>query len=125
MSWDAHLAKLTTAVKCHAAMFGHDGVQWAGHASLAPPGDEVKYLIAGFSNPNSLFGAGPKLLGEKFMTTRADDHLIIGKHGTHGFVALKTSKTIVICYFDEQYVTPANANIATQNFGDYLKGIGF
>ncbi len=125
MSWDAHLAKLNAAVKCHAALHGTDGVQWAGHAQLALPADEVKYIIAGFANPNSLFASGPKVLTVKHMATRADDHLIILKHGTDGLVAVKTAKTVIFCKFSENDVTPANANIATQNFGEYMKGIGY
>jgi len=102
-----------------------DGVQWAGHQSLKASADEVKYINAGFGTPANLFASGPKLLGEKYMTTRADGNLIIGKHGTHGFVAVKSAKCFVICSFDETTVTPAQANIATQNFADYMKGLGF
>lgn len=126
MSWDAHLAKLSNSVKnSHCGLFGHDGVQWAGHAALPLPAEEAKYIIGGFSNPGSLFASGPKVQGEKFMCTRGDNSLIILKHGTKGLVALKTAKCVSMCKFDESDVTPANANIAVQKFGEYLKTIGF
>ncbi len=125
MSWDAHLEKLTKAIVCKAGLYGLDGVQWAGHAQLNLAADEVKYIIGGFANPGGLFAAGPKIGGVKHMTTRADDSLIILKHGTDGLVAVKTGKAVVFCKFSENDATPAQANIATQNFGDYLKGLGF
>jgi len=125
MSWDAHLAKLTSAVKCHAGLYGQDGVQWAGQASLTLPADELKYIIAGFANPNSLFAAGPKVSGVKFMATRSDGHLIVLKHGQDGVICKKTDKTVVICKFSEADCTPAQALIATESFADYLKSIHF
>ena len=125
-SWEAHLAsKLTNASKCSGALYGLDSVQWAGQAQVKLPADEVKYIIAGFANPGSLFAAGPKVAGTKYMTTRADDHLIVLKHGTIGAVFVKSKQAVAACLFDESKMTPAQANIATQNFSDYLKGIGF
>jgi len=102
-----------------------DATQWAGQASLALPADEVKYVINGFANPGTLFAAGPKVHGEKHMCTRGDASLIILKHGTHGVVACKSAKCVVVCTFDEAHYTPAQANVAVQNFSDYMKSIGF
>ena len=124
-AWDAHLAKLTTAIKCNAGLYDLDGTQWAGHANLSLPADEIKYIISGFANPGQLFGNGPKVNGVKYMATRADDHLIILKHGIDGVVCKKSNKTVTICKFSENNVTPAQANIATANFADYMKSIGF
>jgi len=59
------------------------------------------------------------------MTTRADDHLIILKHGTSGAVVVKSNQAVSFCYFNESDCTPAQANIATQNFADYLKGFNY
>jgi hypothetical protein len=122
-SWDAHLAKLTSAVKCTAGMWGLDGVQWAG--SLKPTPAEIRTITTNFAKPETFFASGPTINGEKFMTTRADGTLLMLKHGTHGVVFVKTAKTFVGCKFDEADTTPAQALVATQNFGDYLKSIGF
>lgn len=123
--WDAHLAKLNAAVKCRAAMYGHDGIQWAGQSQLKLPADEIKYILQGFTNPNSLFQKGPTIEGLKYMTTRADSTLIMLKHGPQGAVFAKTPKTVVACRFDESATTPANANIAVGKFVDYLATIGY
>jgi hypothetical protein len=124
-SWEAHLTKLNSAIKCSPGLFGLDGAQWAGHAKLKLPADEVKYIISGFAKSGPLFASGPKLNGVKYMTTRADDNVIILKHGTDGVVCKKTQKTVIICKFSENDVTPAQAHIATLKFADHLKTLGY
>jgi profilin len=123
--WEAHLAKLSKAVKCRPALYGQDGVQWAGHAQVKATAEEIKYLVGGFKTPSVLFASGPKIEGEKYMTTRADERVVVIKHGTHGGVFIKTAKTIVACLFDEATVTPAAALVATNDFAQYMKKLGF
>ena len=123
--WDTHLTKLTSAIKCNAGLYGLDGTQWGGGRTLSLSTDEVKYIISGFANPSQLFVSGPKVIGVKYMTTRADDNLIILKHGIDGVVCKKSKHTVTICKFSENNVTPAQANIATSNFADYLKSFGY
>lgn len=122
--WDAHLAQLIRKVpKGKCAMFGHDGTPWTSSSSFNA--DEMKCLFAGFANPGSLFASSLQVDGVKFMTTRADDHLIILKHQQDGVIAIKTPKTYVVCHFNESDLTPAQANLAVQAFGDYLGSLGF
>lgn len=124
-SWDAHLARLTSAIKCKAALFGPDSVQWAGLSQLAPPTAEVRYIVAGFAKPGSLFAAGPTLLAVKYMCTRADAKVILGKRGSDGFVACAGLGTVTLCKFSEADVTPAQALVATQNFVAYMASLGY
>jgi len=124
-SWEAYLTKLTSAIKCNAGLYGLDGTQWAGHANLSLPADEVKYIISGFANPGQLFASSPKVNGVKYMTMKADDNSIILKHGIDGVVCKKSKRTVTICKFSESNVTPAQANIATSNFADLMKSINF
>lgn len=124
-SWETNLAKLTSAIKCRGALYGHDAVQWAGRSQVTAAVDEVKYLLAGFANPASLFATGPKVETLKYMATRADGTVIVLKLGPKGCVFVKTAKTMIGCLFEEANVTPANALIATQKFASYIKSLGF
>ncbi len=123
-SWDAHLAKLNAVINCKAGMYGLDGTQWAGLAQLNLAPVEIQYIIAGFQNPGSLFAASPKLMGTKYMTTRADNNLIILKNASNGAVFVKSKQVVTACFFDSK-ITPASANVAAQNFAEYLKNIGY
>lgn len=122
--WDAHLAQLiskTPNARC--AMFGHDGTQWTSSSIFNTA--EIKALLDGFKNPASLFPAALAIEGVKFMTTRADDNLIVLKHQQEGVVAIKTTKTCVVCHFTENNLSAAQANLFVQAFADYLERMGF
>ena len=122
-SWEAHLKQLSTKVpKSKCALYGHDSTFWAGNRFDAA---EVKYIISGFGDPKILLASGPKLDGKKYMATRADDHLIVIKQGQDGALFLKTSRSVIACKFNEADITPANANIAVQAFGEQMKTLGF
>jgi len=125
--WDEHLAKLQQKVpKGRPGLFGHDGVQWAGQDKLKPSAAEMAAIVKGFADPQSLFAKGVTVEGVKYMATRADATIIIGKKATKGVVFAKGVKTIVGLAFDEaDGVRPADALVAVQSFVDYLKGMGF
>ncbi len=124
--WDAHLAKLSsTNLFTFTAMYGHNGVQWTSATSGQPTKAETDYLFSGFANQSTLFAKGPTLSGTKYMTTRAESNLIIGKKGALGFVAIKTAKTYVLVTFNEATISPNNANVKVQAFGDYLESFGY
>jgi len=127
MSWDGHLAKLTSAAKVQGYLVGLDGTKWAPAAPQAgdPTKDQLAVITAAFANAGPVRASGPILGATKYMITRADDQLIIGKKGTSGFIATKSAKSMQIALFDEANITPAAANIAVQKFSDYIKGIGF
>eukprot|EP00310_Coccolithus_braarudii_P016855 CAMPEP_0183359714 /NCGR_PEP_ID=MMETSP0164_2-20130417/53079_1 /TAXON_ID=221442 /ORGANISM="Coccolithus pelagicus ssp braarudi, Strain PLY182g" /LENGTH=124 /DNA_ID=CAMNT_0025533895 /DNA_START=57 /DNA_END=431 /DNA_ORIENTATION=- len=121
--WDAHLQKLT-AYGVAAQMHGLDGTKWAG-AGVSDDAAQIKYLIGGFGNPGSLRAKGPTLGNTKYMITRAEGDFIIGKKGAAGFVAVKSKQAVTIAVFNEDKMTPNQANVATQAFKDYLIGLGF
>ena len=122
--WDDHMARLT-GILPDAGLFGHDGLKWAGPATFRPETAVVKSIVAGFTDATSLRASGPTLFGKKYMITRADDKFIFGKKGPAGFGAHKTLKTVVICTFDEEKITPGNVRIAVEKFGVYLHSIGY
>jgi len=126
MSWDAHLTKLNTALpKARNYLFGLDnGAQWAG-VNKDVTNVQIKIILAAFTDPAAVRAQGPTLSDVKYMITTTTEDVIIGKKGTKGFIAAKSFKGCVLTTFDEADCTPAQANIATQNFRDYLKGIKF
>ena len=123
--WDAHLAKLTSAVKVKAGIFGLDHSQWAGKSTLTLPMDELKFIIMGFDKPNDILGSGTKINGTSYKATKADKTIMVLKHGRDGAVCYKTAKAVIISKFNEADATPAQVVTATQKFADYLKGLGY
>jgi profilin len=62
-----------------AAIFGLDGSKWAITAGFNVEPAEVKAIIAGFKDPNSIRASGIKAAGAKYFTLRSDDRSIYGK----------------------------------------------
>ena len=123
--WDAHLAKLTSTVKVKAGIFGLDHSQWAGKSTLTLPMDELKYIILGFDKSKDILRSGVKINGTTYMATKADNKIIVLKHGRDGAVCLKTVKAVIISKFNEADATPLQVVTASENFADYLKKLGF
>lgn len=125
--WDAHLAKLQeTVAKGRPALFGLDGSQWAGQDKLAPSAAEMEAILKGFSDADALHAKGVSVEGSKYIATRTDGTLIIGRKGPKGVIFAKTPKAIVALAFDElDGNTPQSALTAVQSFVEYLKGLGF
>jgi Profilin len=124
--WDTHLAKLKDKQKfTFSAIYGVDGTQWTSTAFGQPTKLETDYLFSGFVNPNALFANGPTLSGIKYMATKVESNLIIGKKGSLGFVAFKSDKAIILGIFNESNISLATANLNILAFGSYMKSIGF
>jgi len=123
--WEAHLAKLTSAVKVKAGIFGLDHSQWAGKATFTLPMDELKYIISGFDKPEGIKGSGAKINGTTYKATKADKSIMVLKHGNDGIVCYKTAKAVIISKFNEADTTPVKVVKATQDFADYLKKLGY
>jgi len=116
--------KIPEGKGANAFLFGVNGAKWAGNGKVLP-GDQMQRLISGFDKPDELRAKGPTILETKYMITRADPDLLIGKNANHGFVAVKSLKAVTVILFTEPELSFAQANVAAHGFKDYLIGIKF
>eukprot|EP01115_Flamella_aegyptia_P015167 TRINITY_DN91225_c0_g1_i1.p1 TRINITY_DN91225_c0_g1~~TRINITY_DN91225_c0_g1_i1.p1 ORF type:complete len:127 (+),score=58.00 TRINITY_DN91225_c0_g1_i1:32-412(+) len=126
MAWQPYVDTnlVGTGQVTKAAIFGHDGSQWASSAGFQISGPEVQALIGGFTNPAALRASGIHLAGEKYLTLRMDDASIYGKRGTGGCIAVKTGMAVLVGVYEEP-IQPGNCANTVETLGDYLKDQGY
>jgi hypothetical protein len=125
-AWDQYLSKFgKNGAKCKGAIYGLDGTRWTSDAAgVAPKKGEMQYLIAGFSNPNSLRERGPTLNGVKYMATLVGSNSIIVKKNTGGGAFAKSKKAVAVCMYGAD-MQSGDANAAAQNLASYLSSKGY
>jgi profilin len=120
MSWQAYVDNnLVGAGLQSAAIFGHNGGQWATSAGFAVSAGEAKALIAGFTNPDGLRASGLTIAGIKYIVLRADDRSIYGKKGAGGVITVKTGQAVLIGTYNEN-LQPGQAANVVEKLADYL-----
>lgn len=125
MSWDSYRDNLIAsgAVK-QAAVVGHEGGAWTTSPGLNITPDEVRTLMAGFSNAGTLQANGVRVGGQKYMFLQSDDNQIQGKQGATGVSIAKAGKCLVIgIYGDGQQ--PGACRATVEKIRDYLVNSGY
>ncbi|TPX54254.1 hypothetical protein PhCBS80983_g05986 [Powellomyces hirtus] len=81
MSWQQYVDSnlLGTGKVQKAAIHGLDGSLWATSAGFSVGPAEAAAIVKGFTDPSGLRASGIFIVGEKYMTLRADDRAIYGK----------------------------------------------
>ncbi len=123
--WQVYLdSRLSyTGMSGSAMISATDGTVWASK-SLNLKAGEGAALIYLFKNPSSAISSGITVNGIRYITLTADSSSIIGKSGSGGVVLVKTGKAIIVSTYGVT-TQPATANLAVQNFANYIKSIGF
>ena len=121
--WELHLtAKLTSLLPVRAALCGTDGTVWATNAGITS--QEAKPLAKLFVDSTPAYVSGMTLFGSRYLMTRSEQKIIIGKRGSSYLVMIKTLKTVIIAAYNEP-TTLEQAQKATQSFADYITGLKF
>ena len=82
---------------------------------------ELKAIAGGFDNAASIQGSGIKVMGEKYLTIRAEDRSVYGKKGNKGLICVRTKQAIIIGHYPES-TQPGEAAKIVEGLADYLIG---
>jgi len=125
MSWDSYTDNLVkTGHVAAAAVCGLDGSVWAASAGLNIKPDEIKNIIAGFSNSSKLQSSGIQIAGVKYMYLQSDDNQIQGRKESIGISVAKSSKCMVIGICGDG-MPPGNCRTQCERIRDYLSSVGY
>jgi profilin len=125
MSWDSYTDNLVkTGHVSQAAVCGLDGSVWAATPGLTVQPNEIKNIVAGFSNSGALQSNGVFIGGNKYMFLQSDDSQIQGKKGASGFSIAKSAKCMVIGIYGDG-LQPGNCRTQCERIRDYLNSVGY
>ncbi|KAI9101239.1 profilin [Phlyctochytrium arcticum] len=126
MSWQSYVDDnlMATGKFTNAAIYGHDGSQWATSKDFTIPTAEIKTLINGFSHPEALTAAGIRVNNVKYFTLRADDRSVYGKQGAGGIIAVKTKQAVLVTQYNTP-VQPGEATKVVEALADYLISVQY
>eukprot|EP01121_Diplochlamys_sp_Union-15-3_P014647 TRINITY_DN4699_c0_g1_i1.p1 TRINITY_DN4699_c0_g1~~TRINITY_DN4699_c0_g1_i1.p1 ORF type:complete len:127 (-),score=16.48 TRINITY_DN4699_c0_g1_i1:15-395(-) len=126
MSWQGYVDNnlVGTNLVSVGSIVGHDGSVWATSPGFNVSADEVKKLLAGFTDPGPLRASGLFINGEKYLVLKADDRSIYGKKGTGGVVTVKTGQSILIGLYNEK-IQPGQCANVVEKLADYLIENGY
>jgi len=126
MSWQTYVDSnlVGSGTLKQAAIFGHDGGQWATSAGFACKPDEIKTLFAAYKDPSGIRSSGIHLAGVKYFALKCDDRSIYGKKASCGCITVKTNKAILVGIYDETQQPGAAANVV-EKVADYLINSGY
>jgi len=131
MSWQAYvddylMAELPNgATLTHAAIYGHDGSEWAKTSDMPEFTDaEFEALVAGFEDSTPLMGSGIKCAGTKYMFIVSDNQNIRGRlGGDGGITAHKTNQAVLVGIYKEP-AQSGDVEVAVAKVADYLRDSG-
>ncbi|KAI8907027.1 profilin [Powellomyces hirtus] len=126
MSWQQYVDSnlLGTGKVQKAAIHGLDGSLWATSAGFSVGPAEAAAIVKGFTDPSGLRASGIFIVGEKYMTLRADDRAIYGKKGQNGVCIAKTKQAIIIGVY-EAPVQAGETNKVVEGLADYLISVNY
>eukprot|EP00003_Mantamonas_plastica_P022469 TRINITY_DN3821_c0_g3_i2.p1 TRINITY_DN3821_c0_g3~~TRINITY_DN3821_c0_g3_i2.p1 ORF type:complete len:171 (+),score=27.64 TRINITY_DN3821_c0_g3_i2:510-1022(+) len=107
-----------------AAIFGHDGSEWATSSGLNVSADEVAALLASLNDNSSAFSSGLVIGGVKYMCIRIDDNTAYGKKGQAGVTIYKTGQALIIGTHSED-LQGGNCEVTVGKVADYLIELGY
>ncbi|KAI9317459.1 profilin [Dichotomocladium elegans] len=126
MSWQTYVDNnlVGTGFVSQAAIYGTNGSKWATSPGFELSATEVNEIITGFSNADSVRGAGVHMNGDKYYVLRADERSIYGKKQSDGCCIVKTNQAILIGIYKEG-VQPGQCTKVVENLADYLISVGY
>lgn len=124
--WQPFVDKALVGTKnvSKAAIFGHDGTQWAGTPNFLVTVQEIKNITKGFADPSLLRNDGIYISREKYLVIRADERSLYGSKGACGCVCVKTRQSILVCVYDEK-IQSGHCTSEVEKLADYLLSNGF
>ncbi|KAI8051472.1 putative PFY1-profilin [Syncephalis plumigaleata] len=125
MSWDGYVQMLTGTGKIqHAAIFGHNGQQWATSEGFQVAPEEIQNIIAAFTNADNIRASGIRANGTKYFALECDATNLNGKQGGNGITCVKTNQAVVIGVY-ESPVVAGEANMAVDHVAKYLRDMNY
>jgi len=112
-----------------AGIYGHDGTVWAQSEALECTTDEIRYVVAMFSDASSAMVGGFMLSQDRYFYIREDTEtgashgVIHGRTGSSPVTIYKTAKAVVIGIGKPDAITGKIA-VAVCKIGDSLSSFG-
>ncbi|CAO3573517.1 unnamed protein product [Mortierella alpina] len=126
MSWQSYVDTnlVSTGKVSKASIFGLDGSLWATSPDFKIGGEEVKKLIAAFTDISDIAANGLYLEGAKYVFLRNPDNSIYARNGATGVCCTKTSQAIIVGYYSEN-MQGGDCNQVVETLAQYLVGAGY
>jgi len=126
MSWQTYVDSnlVGTGFVTQGAIAGHDGSIWAISPGWKISADEVKKIIAAYTDPGPLRASGMFLNSDKYFVLQVTDRSIYGKKGAGGVVVVKTGQTVLIALYNDK-IQPGQCTNVVEKLGDYLIENGY
>ncbi|ORE09358.1 Profilin/allergen [Rhizopus microsporus var. microsporus] len=126
MSWQAYVDTnlVGTGKVAQAAICGLEGGVWASSSGFQLQPSEIREIMEGFKNPDSVRANGLHIGNAKYFVIRADDKAIYIKKGNEGACIAKTGKAFLIGTYNDQ-MQPGQCNVVVEGLADYLISVGY
>ncbi|KAI8640345.1 profilin [Parasitella parasitica] len=126
MSWQAYIdTNLVGSGKVsQAGIYGLDGNPWATSPGFKVSNEEVKKIIEGFSNLDSVQANGVYINSNKYFTLKCEDNYIYCKKDNTGACIVKTTQALLIGMYGEN-MQAGDCNKTVQGLGDYLISVRY
>ncbi|KAF9183709.1 profilin, required for normal timing of actin polymerization in response to thermal stress [Haplosporangium sp. Z 767] len=126
MSWQTYVDNnlVGTGKVSKGAIYGLDGSVWATSPGFNVSGDEVKSLVAAFSDSSNIAANGLFLEGVKYVYLRTVGDSIYARHGATG-VTLTKAKTCVLVGFYGENMQAGDCNSVVENLAQYLVSMNY
>jgi len=126
MSWQAYVDTnlVGTGKVKNAAIFGHNGSEWATSPGFKMTETEAKNIIAAFDDPTNVRANGIFAASEKYFALGCSSNSVYGKKGAGGISIVKTNQAVLIGTYDENS-QPGEVNKVVEGLGDYLRSVNY
>ncbi|KAI7879733.1 Profilin/allergen [Lichtheimia hyalospora FSU 10163] len=126
MSWQQYVDSnlIGTGSVSQAAIYGHNGSQWAVSPGFQLKAEEVQEIVNGFTNPDGIRASGVHANGVKYFVLRADERSIYGKKNADGICLVKTNQAVLVGVYTEG-IQPGMCTKVVEGLADYLISVGY
>ncbi|KAG0203665.1 profilin, required for normal timing of actin polymerization in response to thermal stress [Mortierella sp. GBA30] len=126
MSWQSYVDNnlVGTGKVAKAAIFGLDGSLWATSPDFKVGGEEVKKLVAAFTDVSDIAANGLFLEGVKYVYLRTVGDSIYARHGATGVTCVKTKQAVIVGYYSEN-IQAGDCNGVVEGVANYLVSTGY
>ncbi|KAJ3444365.1 profilin [Anaeramoeba flamelloides] len=103
MSWQEYLNNnlVNTGTVSSACILSLTGEMYASSEDFSLSSGEGHKLVQAFEDYTTILATGFYVSEQKFMVSRAEQNMILGRAGEKGIICIKTNQTIVVGIYNE------------------------
>ncbi|GJJ68663.1 profilin [Entomortierella parvispora] len=127
MSWQSYVDNnlVATGKVTKGAIFGLDGSTWGISPDFQFAPEEIKKLVASFSNSDEAAAQGIYIGGKKFVFLRDDPgRSVYARLGATGIACAMTGQTVIVGFYDES-IGSGDCTVIVEGLADYLRSVGY